>query len=512
MLHTETATGRRNDVDIRWLLENLPAAAYTCDSNGLITYFNQRAVGLWGRSPKVNDPEDRFCGSFRLFAADGSPIRHDQCWMALALQENQEFNGHEIVIERPDGTRVTALAHANPLRDEEGDLSGAVNVLVDITERKAAEEARAFLAAIVSSSQDVIITKTLDGIITSWNDAAERLYGYTAEEVVGNPITLLLPPERPDEFPAIMERIRRGERVEPYETVRVAKDGRRIDIWLTVSPIHTSDDRVIGASAIARDITERKRLQTELEEALRLRNEVLATVTHDLKSPLAGISGLAQVLELQLLRGRDPTPGQLTAGLRSIHERAVDMARQLDELLDVAALEAGRPLDLQRETTDLVMLARRVATDVQGTTNRHQIRVAVEDSQEVTGEWDPKRLERVLHNLLKNAVKFSPDGGTVTVSISGDDNSEQSAVLTVRDEGVGIPASELPTIFNRFQRGTNVAGRIDGTGLGLAAVRQIVEQHGGSIAIESQEGIGTAVTVRLPIAASLRSWSAVSTL
>jgi PAS domain S-box-containing protein len=498
--------------DTRFLLEAVPAAAYTCDPDGLITHFNQRAVELWGRAPKVNDPEDRFCGSFRLFASDGAAIPHDQCWMALALKQNERFDGQEILIERPDGTRVAALAHANPLRDEAGQLTGALNVLVDITERKTAEELRARLAAIVSSSQDAIIGKTLDGIITSWNDAAERLYGYTPEEVVGNPITLLLPAERPDEFPAIMARIRRGERVEPYETVRVAKDGRRIDIWLTVSPIHTSDGRVIGASAIARDITERKRLHAELEEALRLRNEVLATVTHDLKSPLAGISGLAQVLELQLLRGREPTPGQLTAGLRSIHERAVVMARQLDELLDVAALEAGRPLDLQRQPTDLVMLARQVAADVQGMTNRHQIRVAVEGPEQVTGEWDPKRLERVLHNLLKNAVKFSPDGGPVTVSISRDDESKQSVVLTVRDEGVGIPASDLPTIFNRFQRGANVAGLIDGTGLGLAAVRQIVEQHEGSIAIESQEGVGTAVTVRLPIVASDRSRSAAPTL
>jgi PAS domain S-box-containing protein len=485
--------------DMRLVLEAVPAAAYTCDPDGLITHFNQRAVELWGRAPKVNDPEDRFCGSFRLFASDGSAISHDQCWMALALNQNQQFNGQEILIERPDGTRVTALAHANPLHDEAGQLTGALNVLVDITERKTAEELSARLAAIVSSSQDAIIGKTLDGTITSWNDGAERLYGYTAEEVVGNPITLLLPPERPDEFPAIMARIRRGERVEPYETVRVAKDGRRIDVWLTVSPIDTPDGRVVGASAVARDITERKRLHAALEEALRLRNEVLATVAHDLKSPLAGISGLAQVLELQIRRGREPSSEQLTAGLLSIHQRASEMARQIDELLDVAALEAGRPLDLQRQPTDLVMLARQVATELQGTTNRHQIRVAAEDPGDVTGEWDPKRLERVLHNLLKNAVKYSPDGGPITVGIAGDDDSKQSVVITVRDEGMGIPASDLPTIFDGFQRGSNVVGRFDGTGLGLAAVRQIVEQHGGTVAIESQEGVGTAVTVRLPV-------------
>jgi diguanylate cyclase (GGDEF)-like protein/PAS domain S-box-containing protein len=122
------------------LLEKLPAGAYTCDSEGLITYYNQQAVRLWGRAPKLNDPEDRFCGSFRLYAPDGSPIAHDRCWMALALETNQEYNEREIVVERPDGRRLTALAHANPIHDESGELLGAVNVLIDITGRKRAEE------------------------------------------------------------------------------------------------------------------------------------------------------------------------------------------------------------------------------------------------------------------------------------------------------------------------------------------------------------------------------------
>ncbi|HEV8581397.1 MAG TPA: ATP-binding protein [Thermoanaerobaculia bacterium] len=130
-----------NDLEFRCLLENLPAGAYTCDPEGLITYYNQNAVQLWGRAPKLHDATDRFCGSFKLYAVDGSPIHHDQCWMALALRTNQEYNGHEIVVERPDGRRLTVLAYANPVRDESGKLLGAVNVLVDISDRKLAEEA-----------------------------------------------------------------------------------------------------------------------------------------------------------------------------------------------------------------------------------------------------------------------------------------------------------------------------------------------------------------------------------
>lgn len=128
------------ELQFRRLLEKLPAGAYTCDSEGLITYFNQHAEQLWGRAPLLNDPVDRFCGSFKLFSAEGSPITHDRCWMALALEKNEEYNGHEILIERPDGQRLTALAHANPIHDDSGNLLGAVNVLVDISERKRAEE------------------------------------------------------------------------------------------------------------------------------------------------------------------------------------------------------------------------------------------------------------------------------------------------------------------------------------------------------------------------------------
>jgi two-component system, cell cycle sensor histidine kinase and response regulator CckA len=140
---TLAAAGRNTELEFRRLLETLPAGAYTCGPDGLITYFNQHAVRLWGRAPRLNDSVDRFCGSFKLFTADGSPLAHDQCWMALALRMEREYNGHEVIIERPDGERRTALAHANPIHDESGKLIGAVNVLVDITERKRAQEALA---------------------------------------------------------------------------------------------------------------------------------------------------------------------------------------------------------------------------------------------------------------------------------------------------------------------------------------------------------------------------------
>jgi PAS domain S-box-containing protein len=246
------------------LLENLPAAAYLCDRDGLITHFNDHAVRLWGRAPNLNDPVDRFCGSFKLFAVDGRPIPHDECWMALALKNGVEYNGEEVLIERPDGTRRTVLAHATPIRDESGQLVGAMNVLVDITDRKHAADAQSLLAAIVESSDDAIVSKTLDGHILTWNAGAQRLFGYTADEIIGRPITVLIPPDRQGEETTILSRLRRGQRIEHFETVRMTKDARLIDISVTISPVRDHNGQIVGASKVARDISARKRADQDL--------------------------------------------------------------------------------------------------------------------------------------------------------------------------------------------------------------------------------------------------------
>jgi PAS domain S-box-containing protein len=261
----------------------------------LITYYNQHAVQLWGRAPRLNDPTDRFCGSFKLFATDGTPIRHDECWMALALLRGKEYNGEEIIIERTDGTRFTALAHANPIRDKSGQIVAAINLLVDISDRKKAEEAQAFLAAIVGSSEDAIISKSLDGRIVSWNASAERIFGYTAEEAIGSPITLIIPPERRDEELAILARLKRGERIEHYETVRVSKSGRRLNISLTISPVCDAHGNIIGASKVARDITAQKQSQDSL---VTLRDELAAQLA-DLRRLHEMSVRLSTTLELQ---------------------------------------------------------------------------------------------------------------------------------------------------------------------------------------------------------------------
>ena len=344
----------KNRAEFNRFLAHLPVAAYTCNAEGLITYFNERAVELWGREPNLNDPIDRFCGSFKLFSADGSPVPHDECWMALALRNRRAYNGQEILIERPDGSRGIGLAHANPLLDERGELLGAVNIVVDITDRRRAELVHAQLAAIVDSSDDAIVGKGLNGIIHSWNSAAVRLFGYTAEEAVGRHISLLIPPDRADEEDHIITRLRAGERVYHFDTVRLRSDGRPVDVALTISPIRDQDGRIVGASKIARDITGRKedenriyRLVTQLKEADRRKDNFLAVLAHELRNPLAPLSNLLEIMR------QGGGNGNLIERVRSTLERQLGhLVRMVDDLLDVSRIARDK-LAVRKESVEL---------------------------------------------------------------------------------------------------------------------------------------------------------------
>jgi PAS domain S-box-containing protein len=258
---------RESEKRLRQLTSLMPAAVYSCDQDGRITFFNRRAVELWGREPKLNDSEERYCGSFRVLGFDGFPIPPSQGPMAMAVKTGRPARNEEAIIERPDGSRAILRLNIDPLYDMNGRLCGAINVFDDVTDLKQAEQASRRLAAIVESSEDAIVSKDLNGIISSWNGGAERLFGYTAEEAIGKPVTLLIPPERHNEEPGILERIRRGERIEHYETIRQRKDGRLLDISLTVSPIRDAKGNIIGASKIARDITRRKHVEVVLRES-----------------------------------------------------------------------------------------------------------------------------------------------------------------------------------------------------------------------------------------------------
>jgi PAS domain S-box-containing protein len=255
---------RENERRFREMIDALPAAIYTTDAEGRLTHFNPAAVELSGRVPELGT--ERWCVTWKLFRPDGTPLPHDECPMAVALKEGRIVDGVEAIAERPDGKRVWFTPYPRPLRDAKGKMVGGINMLVDITERKRAERASGLLAAIVDSSDDAIVSKNLDGVITSWNNSAERLFGYTAEEAIGQHIRLIVPRDRWHEEAMILERLKRGERVEHFETVRVRKDGRTLDISLTISPVKDTAGTIVGTSKVARDITERKRVEQALAE------------------------------------------------------------------------------------------------------------------------------------------------------------------------------------------------------------------------------------------------------
>ncbi len=249
----EAAAGESQERS-RELIRKLPVAVYTCDAQGRVTFYNNAAAELWGREPELG--KDLWCGSLRVYNPDGSPLAFEACPIAVALKEGRGVHGQQIVIERPDGTRRLVVPHPEPLRNEAGTLVGAINMLLDVTETRSAEQAQSLLAAIVTSSNDAIISEDPDGTITSWNAAAERIFGYAAPEAIGRPMTMLIPADRLDEEGLIRARLRRGERIAQLQTVRHAKGGRALDVSLSVSPIRDRRGRVIGASTVARDITD----------------------------------------------------------------------------------------------------------------------------------------------------------------------------------------------------------------------------------------------------------------
>ena len=391
------------------LVRALPAAVYATDAAGRITFYNEAAADLWGCRPELG--KDDFCGSWKLYWPDGKPMPHDQCPMALALKEQREVRGMEAVAERPDGSRVHFIPHPTPLFDTSGVLMGAVNMLIDITDRKRADVHAQRLASIVESSDDAIVSKDLNGIITSWNRGAERLFGHTPDEVIGKPITILIPADRMDEEPRILERLRQGERIDHYDTVRRRKDGSLIDISLTVSPLKDADGRVIGASKIARNITERKRAQEQQKLLVR-------EMKHRIKNSLATVQAIATQTLNQHANERDAFIARLHA-LGNAHDLLTSETWEKASLQAIVT-QALKPFQEQRKES-----------------------ITVDGPDEV---WlDPTTsvvVAMVIHELATNAVKYGAlSNGSGHVSVAWERQTQPNRVKLVSQESGGPKVS-----------------------------------------------------------------------
>jgi PAS domain S-box-containing protein len=382
---SQSTVGALQQVGGLELLNALPAAIYTTDAEGRITYFNDAAAALWGYRPRLHS--DQWCGSWRLFWPDGTPLPHDECPMAIALKERRAVRGCEAVAERPDGTRVPFLPYPTPLFDASGALIGAINMLVDLTDRKIGERATRRLVSIVESSDDAIVSKDLNGIIATWNRGAERLFGYFAEEIIGKPIMTLIPSDRQAEEAGILERIQRGERIDHFETVRRCKDGSLVTVSLTVSPVTDASGKIIGAAKIARDITDKKR-----------REEQIALLAREADHRTKNLLALAQA---------------------TVHMTQGDTADELKKAIEgrLRALAHAHTL-LARSRWDGADLRDLAVEELRPYLRDGDMQVAIEGPSVMLGQESAQAMAVALHELATNAVKYgalSTPGGRITV-------------------------------------------------------------------------------------------------
>jgi len=412
----------------------------------------------------------------------------------------------------PAGSRAELELLMDQLREANENL-----VLAHVRAQTLAERA-GHLAAIVESTGDAIYSRSLQGIITSWNKAAEQIFGYTESEAVGSRVTRLVPAGRLDEMPVLLERLSHGETIDRVDTVRVRKDGTHIDVSLTVSPVRDDAGGIVAAAVIARDITERRlaeqeraellrraqEARSEAENANRLKDEFLATVSHELRTPLNAVLGWARMVTSGRLEGL-----HVAHALGAIERNATALAHIIDDLLDLTRIAAGK-LDLAWEPVDLVALVREAFEVVRPLAADKQIALGchLEPGGMEAVDGDAGRLQQVIGNLLTNAIKFTPEGGRIDVSIARVDGDVQ---LAVRDTGQGIEPAFLPHVFERFRQGdAGTMRQHRGLGLGLAIVRQIVDLHSGRVEAASEgPGRGATFTVRLPLPSlSSRPWPA----
>lgn len=485
------------------IVDSSDDAIISQDLDGRITSWNQGAERIFGYTQAemigrpVHDlqPESRQTEEdhFLQVVGGGARIEH-----------------YETVRRHKSGRLIDVSVTISPIRNDEGAIVGASKIARDISQARRHAQANWLLAAIVNSSDDAIVSKNLEGVITSWNAGARRLFGYEAHEIVGQPVLKLIPPDRWDEETRILERLRTGERVEHFETIRVRKNATPFPVSLTISPIRNEKGEIVGASKIARDITELKRFVTEREHLLesertarrqaeaanRMKDEFLSTVSHELRTPLNAILGWTEVLTDG---GGDKA--EVREGIDVIKRNVLVQAQIIEDLLDLGRIVSGKmvlnvePADVGAIVNDAITSVRHAAT-MKGIT----IQPVIHDTKgSLLG--DSKRLQQVVWNLLSNAIKFTPRGGRVMVTVIRVNSHIEIAVI---DNGAGIPPEFLPRVFERFSQADSSTTRsAGGLGIGLALVKQLVEMHAGTVRAESGgAGKGAKFTVSLPIMAT----------
>lgn len=486
---------RASEERFRALVEQVPAVIYTLEADEETTrrYFSPYLADLTGYTPEEAlaetenwlawvHPADRARVTQKMDADDDLPFRA------------------EYRHRRKDGSYVWVLDEAVPVRDDTGTTTSWQGVMVDITARADANEARAHLAAIVDSAEDAIFSTDLKGVITSWNRGAEHLYGYTANETMGRVMTVLLPDgEVEAPLAGRIAALLAGDPLQSYTTVRRRRDGSHVDVTVSISPIRDHAGNVMGVSSITRDITAWRDAEEQLRLALdaaqtanATKSQFLAMMSHELRTPLQAVLGYTELL-LASAASKLTTEEQHDLGY--IQQGGLRMLGLINQLLDLSRIEAGR-LEVDHKPVDLTEILEQVRQDVAPQASQKGLAVRIElpaSLPEVIG--DAERLRQILLNLVGNAVKFT-DAGAVDIRAAALDDV---VAIAVADSGIGIPPEDIPQIFEAFrQADNNLARRHGGAGLGLAIAQRLAELMDGQITVESFEGEGSTFTLTVP--------------
>ncbi len=452
------------------------------DLNGIITSWNEAAERTFGYTAK----EILGQSILRLIPPE---LHQEEDHILTKLRAGERIDRHETIRMRKNGERFPVSVTISPVKDDTGRVIGGFKFARDISDRKKTDESRFRLAAVVDSADDAIISKDLNGIISSWNDGARRMFGYTAEEMVGQPILRLIPVELHYEETAILTRLRAGERVDHFETRRTRKDGSTIELSVTISPIRDESGRVIGASKIARDISDRRRIERLLvqSEKIAATGRMAAAVAHEINNPLEAVMNL-----IFLARQNSPPSGKAYQHLKRAEEeleRVSHIARQTLGYYRDAGLPSEVFLHELIENVLTIYRSKLLAYEISVNTHFNDLQKILVSRGEFI---------QIFSNLIANAVDAMPNGGSLHLSIRTLISSVGDGIqVVIHDSGTGIKPEHLGRIFEPF---FTTKGDL-GTGIGLWVTKQLIEKRGGQISVASNTEptkSGTAVSLFVP--------------
>ncbi|MEO8100269.1 MAG: PAS domain S-box protein [Acidobacteriota bacterium] len=464
------------------IVDSSDDAIISKDLSGIITSWNKSAERLFGytaeevigRSVKVLIPRDRL---------------NEEPEILLRLQHGERVDHFETIRQRKDGTLFAISLTISPVKDATGKIVGASKIAHDLTDRRKSEHADQLLGAIVDSSDDAIISKDLSGIITSWNKSAERLFGYTAEEAVGKHVTLLIPPDRLQEEPEILRKLQNGERVDHFETIRQRKDGALLEISLTISPVRDASGKVVGASKIARDITERRRAEEYIRRLNQDLEQFAFSASHDLQEPLRSIKIYGELLSTRYSEKLDQQANEFLGYMCDGASRMETLVRGL--LSYVHAIKSDIPAD---EAVDANEALQNVLEGLAGVISESGATITFDPLPDV--HMDHLHLQQLFQNLIANGVKYrSPDQPPMIHISAGTQGA--SLLFSVKDNGIGIDPEYKERIFGVFKR-LHTNDEYPGTGIGLAICQRILDRYHGRIWVESELGKGATFKFTLP--------------